>query len=161
MKYGMLILLHLYMSFTPAVYENMECVDNEVNLVDHSQEQILQAVNTIHEERKVHSDPKPANFLLVQGSLKLIDFGIAKAIMSDSTDIQRDSQFGKISANSEKKPQVADCGYTELNACHQKHSRCNETVANGNTIKCSRPLDIWSPGLHPLPNGIWKNAIFR
>lgn len=55
-------------------------------------QQILQAVNTIHEERIVHSDLKPANFLLVKGSLKLIDFGIAKAINSDTTNIQRDSQ---------------------------------------------------------------------
>lgn len=55
-------------------------------------QQILLAVNTIHEERIVHSDLKPANFLLVRGSLKLIDFGIAKAIMSDTTNIQRDAQ---------------------------------------------------------------------
>lgn len=58
-------------------------------------QQILLAVNTIHEERIVHSDLKPANFLLVRGSLKLIDFGIAKAIMSDTTNIQRDSQVPK------------------------------------------------------------------
>lgn len=57
-----------------------------------SLQQILLAVSTIHEERIVHSDLKPANFLLVRGSLKLIDFGIAKAIMSDTTNIQRDSQ---------------------------------------------------------------------
>lgn len=49
-------------------------------------------MNTIHEERIVHSDLKPANFLLVRGFLKLIDFGIAKAINSDTTNIQRDSQ---------------------------------------------------------------------
>lgn len=55
-------------------------------------QQILLAVKTIHEERVVHSDLKPANFLLVRGSLKLIDFGIAKAILSDTTNIQRDSQ---------------------------------------------------------------------
>lgn len=55
-------------------------------------QQILHAVYTIHEERIVHSDLKPANFLLVKGSLKLIDFGIAKAIMSDTTNIQRDAQ---------------------------------------------------------------------
>lgn len=53
---------------------------------------MLEAVNMIHEERLVHSDLKPANFLLVRGSLKLIDFGIAKAILNDTTNIQRDAQ---------------------------------------------------------------------
>jgi len=62
-------------------------------------QQILLAVNTIHEERIVHSDLKPANFLLVKGSLKLIDFGIAKAIMNDTTNIQRDSQVMLISTS--------------------------------------------------------------
>ncbi|KAG8378314.1 hypothetical protein BUALT_Bualt08G0124500 [Buddleja alternifolia] len=91
-------------------------------------QQILLAVNTIHEERIVHSDLKPANFLLVRGSLKLIDFGIAKAIMSDTTNIQRDSQVGTLSYMS---PEAF---------------LCNETDANGNTIKCGRPSDIWSLG---------------
>ena len=53
---------------------------------------MLVAVNTIHEEGIVHSDLKPANFLLVRGSLKLINFGIAKAIMNDSTNIHREAQ---------------------------------------------------------------------
>ncbi|XP_057987022.1 serine/threonine-protein kinase MPS1 isoform X2 [Hevea brasiliensis] len=91
-------------------------------------QQILQAVNTIHEERIVHSDLKPANFLLVKGALKLIDFGIAKAIMSDTTNIQRDSQVGTLSYMS---PEAF---------------MCNESDANGNTIKCGRPSDIWSLG---------------
>ncbi|KAK6132377.1 hypothetical protein DH2020_033868 [Rehmannia glutinosa] len=91
-------------------------------------QQILLAVNTIHEERIVHSDLKPANFLLVRGSLKLIDFGIAKAIMSDTTNIQRDSQVGTLSYMS---PEAF---------------MCNETDANGNMIKCGRPSDIWSLG---------------
>lgn len=51
-----------------------------------------QAVHTIHEARIVHSDLKPANFLVVEGRLKLIDFGIAKAISSDTTSIARESQ---------------------------------------------------------------------
>lgn len=53
---------------------------------------MLQAVHVIHEEKIVHTDLKPANFLLVKGSLKLIDFGIAKAIANDTTNISRDSQ---------------------------------------------------------------------
>ncbi len=40
---------------------------------------ILEAVKTIHEEWIVHSDLKPANFLLVKGELQLLDFGITKA----------------------------------------------------------------------------------
>ena len=46
----------------------------------------LQAVHTIHEKRIVHSDIKPANFLVVEGQLKLIDFGIAKAIQSGARE---------------------------------------------------------------------------
>ena len=38
---------------------------------------MLQAVHVIHEEKIVHSDLKPANFVLVKGQLKLIDFGSA------------------------------------------------------------------------------------
>ena len=53
---------------------------------------MLQAVQVIHDEKIVHSDLKPANFVLVKGQLKLIDFGIANAIANDTTNIQRDHQ---------------------------------------------------------------------
>lgn len=58
--------------------------------------QMLQAVHTIHEARVVHSDLKPANFLFVRGLLKLIDFGIAKTIQSDTTNIHREHQVGTV-----------------------------------------------------------------
>ncbi|XP_066328623.1 serine/threonine-protein kinase MPS1-like [Miscanthus floridulus] len=91
-------------------------------------QQMLEAVSTIHEERIVHSDLKPANFMLVRGSLKLIDFGIAKAIMNDTTNIQRDAQVGT------------------LNYMSPEAFMCNDTDSGGNVIKCGRPSDIWSLG---------------
>lgn len=55
-------------------------------------EEMLQAVRVLHREGIIHSDLKPANFLLVAGHLKLIDFGIAKAIQPEHTSAIRDQQ---------------------------------------------------------------------
>ncbi|XP_040205940.1 dual specificity protein kinase TTK isoform X2 [Rana temporaria] len=57
---------------------------------------MLEAVLTIHQHGIVHSDLKPANFLIVDGMLKLIDFGIANQIQPDVTSIVKDSQIGTI-----------------------------------------------------------------
>lgn len=53
---------------------------------------MLQAVHAVHQENVVHTDLKPANFVLVKGRLKIIDFGIAKAVANDTVNIQRDQQ---------------------------------------------------------------------
>ncbi|OMO49836.1 hypothetical protein COLO4_38348 [Corchorus olitorius] len=126
LEYGEIDLAHMLSQKWKEMDSSDQTIDE--NWLRFYWQQILQAVNTIHEERIVHSDLKPANFLLVKGSLKLIDFGIAKAIMSDTTNIQRDSQVGTLSYMS---PEAF---------------MCNESDANGNTIKCGRPSDIWSLG---------------
>ncbi|PVF96161.1 Pkinase-domain-containing protein [Serendipita vermifera] len=87
--------------------------------------QMLDAVNVIHEERIVHSDLKPANFVLIRGMLKLIDFGIAKAIANDTTNIQRDSQVGTLNYMS---PET-------MNA-----------APGDDRLKIGRPSDVWSLG---------------
>merc|ERR1719409_535366 len=69
-----------------------------VDKIRHYWRQMLEAVQVIHAERIVHGDLKPANFLLVDSSVKLIDFGIAKSIAhEETTNIQRTNQVGTVS----------------------------------------------------------------
>jgi serine/threonine-protein kinase TTK/MPS1 len=91
--------------------------------------QMLQAVLAIHRERIIHGDLKPANFLFVNGALKLIDFGIAKAISNDTTNIERDSQVGTVNYMSPEAIQG--------NTGHRDPS---------GKMKVGRASDIWSLG---------------
>ena len=51
---------------------------------------------------------KPANFVLVKGQVKLIDFGIANAIANDTTNIHREHQIGTINYMSPEAIEVPD-----------------------------------------------------
>jgi serine/threonine protein kinase len=50
--------------------------------------------NVLYSLDIIHSDLKPANFLLVGGRLKLIDFGIASSVQSDMTSVYKEAQAG-------------------------------------------------------------------
>lgn len=88
-------------------------------------QQMLEAVQIVHKANVVHSDLKPANFLFVKGTLKLIDFGIAKTIEADTTNIERTKQVGT------------------LNYMSPEALQKNEIKG---TFKCGRPADVWSLG---------------
>lgn len=103
-------------------------MDVDENFVRMYWEQMLHAVDTIHRERIVHSDLKPANFLMVEGQLKLIDFGIAKAIQADTTSIARESQVGTLN-------------YMSPEAITGGSSRGTDPPT-----KVGRASDIWSLG---------------
>lgn len=45
-------------------------------------EEMLEAVLELHEINIIHTDLKPENFLLVEGQLKIIDFGLAMELMA-------------------------------------------------------------------------------
>ncbi|KAL2723815.1 putative serine/threonine-protein kinase mps1 [Vespula maculifrons] len=58
--------------------------------------EMLTAVKHIHDNGVIHSDLKPANFLLVRGRLKLIDFGIASNMNADMTSVVKNCPIGTL-----------------------------------------------------------------
>ncbi|KXZ54690.1 hypothetical protein GPECTOR_4g758 [Gonium pectorale] len=105
------------------------CQEIDANFIRLYWQQMLQAVKCIHDARIVHADLKPANFMLVQGQLKLIDFGIAKAIQGDTTSINRESQVGTLNYMS---PEAIQGG--------------SQNPLGGPPLKVGRPSDVWSLG---------------
>lgn len=65
-----------------------------VHMIMYYWSEMLITVNEIHAKGVIHSDLKPANFLLVSGRLKLIDFGIASKIQGDMTSVLKDVTTG-------------------------------------------------------------------
>ena len=107
-----------------------------LNFVRFVWEQMLRAVHCVHEERIVHGDLKPANFVFVRGRLKLIDFGIAKAIGNDTTNIMRDSQVGTVNYMSPEA--ILDTGNgREQPGMGGRRAPC---------MKIGRASDVWSLG---------------
>lgn len=84
--------------------------------------QMLAAVDVVHKERIIHTDLKPSNFLLVDGKLKIIDFGIANRISEETSHIMQDDKWrGTVS-------------YMSPEALSQAE-------------KIGRPADVWSLGI--------------
>lgn len=103
-------------------------------LVLHYWEEMLHAVNYIHENGVIHADLKPANFLLVSGRLKLIDFGIASSVSGDATSVVRAQAAGTYSYIS---PEALLGG-----AGQHAHSPPDGSAP----IKISFRSDVWSLG---------------
>lgn len=100
----------------------------DLNFIRLTWQQMLRAVHSIHEQRIIHGDLKPANFLFVKGCLKLIDFGIAKSTGDHTANVYRETQIGTLNYMSPEA--ILDCG----------------ADPDGQRMKCGRPSDIWSLG---------------
>ncbi|MCJ1246413.1 Dual-specificity kinase, spindle pole body (SPB) duplication and spindle checkpoint function [Trapelia coarctata] len=95
--------------------------------------EMLECVQAVHQHGIVHSDLKPANFLLVQGRLKLIDFGIANAIQDDTVNVHREQQIGTPN-------------YMSPEALIDANAVSGLPATVGKVMKLGRPSDVWSLG---------------
>ncbi len=99
----------------------------------HYWREMLECVQAVHDYGIVHSDLKPANFLVVQGRLKIIDFGIANAIQDNTVNVHRENQIG--TPNYMSPEALVDC-----NAVNGRRD------PKGQLLKIGKPSDVWSLG---------------
>lgn len=102
--------------------------------------EMLSCVKAVHDKDIVHSDLKPANFLVIKGSLKLIDFGIAGAIDTENTvNMHRDNHVGTPNYMS---PESLQDNSTTVNPAEAAKGQ----VGVGKFMKLGKPSDVWSLG---------------
>jgi serine/threonine-protein kinase TTK/MPS1 len=113
--------------------------------------EMVECVRAVHQKDIVHSDLKPANFVIVQGRLKLIDFGIANALQTDMTvNVHREHQIG--TPNYMSPESLLDSHMYSLLA--ENHGnlaaalpQAQDHIKNrGRLMKLGKPSDVWSLG---------------
>ncbi|KAI1436357.1 kinase-like protein [Xylaria sp. CBS 124048] len=103
-------------------------------------QEMLECVAAVHAHDIVHSDLKPANFVLVKGQLKLIDFGIADAIQTDETvNVHREAQVGTPNYMSPE-------SMIDSNTVDPSGRRIGSNLTRPRLMKLGKPSDIWSLG---------------
>ncbi|KAL4810239.1 kinase-like domain-containing protein [Aspergillus unguis] len=112
---------------------NAEDATFDINFTRYYWKEMLECVQAVHEHNIVHSDLKPANFLLVQGRLKLIDFGIANAIQDNTVNVHREQQVGTPN-------------YMSPEALVDSNASLGLPSSVGKMMKLGKPSDVWSLG---------------
>ncbi|ETS64345.1 hypothetical protein PaG_01192 [Moesziomyces aphidis] len=95
--------------------------------IAHYFREMLEAVHFIHGANLVHADLKPANFLMVDERLKLIDFGISKKIPKGTVHISRDIIIGTPNYMAPEAIKIA-------------------RTKGRRVYKAGKPSDVWSLG---------------
>jgi serine/threonine-protein kinase TTK/MPS1 len=112
---------------------NSENAKFDISFARHYWKEMLECVQAVHDNDIVHSDLKPANFLLIQGRLKLIDFGIANAIQDDTVNVHREQQVGTPN-------------YMSPEAIVDSNAKSGLPSTVGKMMKLGKASDIWSLG---------------
>ena len=112
---------------------NSEDATFDVTFTRYFWKEMLECVQSVHQYDIVHSDLKPANFLLLQGKLKLIDFGISNAIADDTVNVHREQHIGTPN-------------YMSPEALLDSNAGNSQPSVTGKVMKLGKPSDVWSLG---------------
>ena len=114
---------------------NSEDATFDVTFTRYFWKEMLECVQAVHQYDIVHSDLKPANFLLLQGRLKLIDFGISNAIADDTVNVHREQHIGTPNYMSPEALLDSNAG-----------GGGGQPSTTGKVMKLGKPSDVWSLG---------------
>ena len=112
---------------------NAEDANLDITFTRYFWKEMLECVQSVHAHDIVHSDLKPANFLLLQGRLKLIDFGISNAIADNTVNVHREQHIGTPN-------------YMSPEALIDSNAAAGLPSTEGKMMKLGKPSDIWSLG---------------
>jgi len=112
---------------------NAEEATLDVTFTRYFWKEMLECVQAVHQYDIVHSDLKPANFLLLQGKLKLIDFGISNAIQDNTVNVHREQHIGTPN-------------YMSPEALVDSNAASGLPANVGKLMKLGKPSDVWSLG---------------
>ncbi|KAL2122417.1 hypothetical protein VTJ04DRAFT_2872 [Mycothermus thermophilus] len=106
--------------------------------------EMVECVQAVHARDIIHTDLKPANFVIAQGHLKVIDFGIANAIQTDMTvNVHRDAQIG--TPNYMSPESLMDSNeYAMTTACKGQYQM--PPLQRPKHFKLNKASDVWSLG---------------
>ena len=107
--------------------------------------EMLECVSAVHAHDIVHSDLKPPNFVMIQGRLKIIDFGIANAIQDDTVNVHREQQVGTPNYMSPETLVDTNAGRhaSNLQAAAAQHQQAHH---HSKLMKVGKASDVWSLG---------------
>ena len=100
-------------------------------------EGMLEALKDVHDQRVIHSDVKPANFILVNGVVKIIDFGFARKLKDDEKYQLRNYIAGTKDYLS---PETLSCYIIEDGVINVEETKQQ-------TVKVYLASDIWALGV--------------
>lgn len=119
---------------------NAEDATFDITFTRYFWKEMLECVASVHAHDIVHSDLKPANFLLLQGRLKLIDFGISNAIQDNTVNVHREQHIG--TPNYMSPEALLDSS----NVASSSSSSSVPSSQPARVMKLGKPSDIWSLG---------------